>query len=384
MKVLHVVPSYLPALRYGGPIVSVHRLCAALVRAGHQVDVATTNVDGPGDSAVALGRRVDLDGVGVHYFPSRWLRRLYWSPPMRVWLRRHAADYDLLHLHSVFLLPTLVAARSAKAAGVPFVLSPRGMLVRELVRARSRWLKTAWIELFERRSLATAAAVHLTSAVELAAFDEYGFDTPARRAVIPNGVDLPAGAPPMLADRPPYVLMLGRISWKKRIERAIAAMAEVPDLHLVVAGGDDEGLLPSLRKLAQDRGVAGRVAFVGPVHGVAKQALLADALAVVMVSYTENYGNVVLEALAQATPAIVLAQVGAADAVRAAAAGWVIDDSTEALVHCLRKLLADPVAARERGQRGALYVRSELGWDQVAGRMAALYADVVAGGKHAG
>jgi len=384
MKVLHVVPSYLPALRYGGPIVSVHRLCAALVRAGHQVDVATTNVDGPGDSAVALGRRVDLDGVGVHYFPSRWLRRLYWSPPMRVWLRRHAADYDLLHLHSVFLLPTLVAARSAKAAGVPFVLSPRGMLVRELVRARSRWLKTAWIELFERRSLATAAAVHLTSAVELAAFDEYGFDTPARLAVIPNGVDLPAGAPPMLADRPPYVLMLGRISWKKRIERAIAAMAEVPDLHLVVAGGDDEGLLPSLRKLAQDRGVAGRVAFVGPVHGEAKQAWLAGALAVVMVSYTENYGNVVLEALAQATPAIVLAQVGAADAVRAAAAGWVIDDSTEALVHCLRKLLADPVAARERGQRGALYVRSELGWDQVAGRMAALYADVVAGGKHAG
>ncbi|MGE3104298.1 MAG: glycosyltransferase [Lysobacterales bacterium] len=383
MKVLHVVPSYLPATRYGGPIVSVHQLCAALVRAGHQVDVATTNVDGAGDSAVALGVRVDLDGVGVYYFPSRRLRRLYWSPPMKAWLRRHAGDYDVVHLHSVFLWPTLIAARAAEASGVPFVLSPRGMLVRELVRARSRWLKTAWIALFERRSLAAAAAVHLTSKVELAAFEDYVFRTRARLAVIPNGVEDPASLDTDSPKRPAYVLMLGRISWKKRIEIAIAALADLPELHLVIAGGDDEGLLPRLRRLAQERGVAARVNFVGPVHGQAKQALLREALALVMVSHTENYGNVVLEALAQATPAIVVAQVGAADAVRAAGAGWVIDDSSQALVECLRELIADPAAAAECGRRGAGYVRRELGWDTIAARMAALYAEVTDGVRDA-
>ena len=52
MRVLHVVPTYLPAVRYGGPIQSVHALCRALAAQGHMTDVFTTNVDGPGDSDV--------------------------------------------------------------------------------------------------------------------------------------------------------------------------------------------------------------------------------------------------------------------------------------------------------------------------------------------
>ena len=82
MRLLHVTPTYLPATRYGGPIQSVHGLCTALAARGHDVHVFTTNVDGRGDSAVPLARCVPTDGVGVWYFPSRWLRRLYWSPPM--------------------------------------------------------------------------------------------------------------------------------------------------------------------------------------------------------------------------------------------------------------------------------------------------------------
>ena len=69
MKILHVVPSYYPAVRYGGPIVSVHGLCKALVEEGHEVHVYTTNVDGDKESDVALGVPVDLDGVKVWYFP---------------------------------------------------------------------------------------------------------------------------------------------------------------------------------------------------------------------------------------------------------------------------------------------------------------------------
>ena len=130
MRILHVVPTYLPATRYGGPIHSVHGLCAALAADGHDVHVFTTSVDGPGDSPVPLGQPVALDHVNVWYFPSRRLRRLYWSPPMARALRRDAASFDLLHLHSVFLWPTWAAARAAAAARVPYVISPRGMLVR--------------------------------------------------------------------------------------------------------------------------------------------------------------------------------------------------------------------------------------------------------------
>ena len=82
MRILHVVPSYIPAYRYGGPNKSVHGLCKGLADLGHDVHVFTTNVDGPGDSDVPLGVPVEIDGVKVWYFTSKRLRRLYWSPEM--------------------------------------------------------------------------------------------------------------------------------------------------------------------------------------------------------------------------------------------------------------------------------------------------------------
>ncbi len=374
LRILHVVPTYLPALRYGGPIQSVHSLCVALVRQGHRVDVATTNVDGPGDSAVALETRVDLDGVGVHYFPSRLLRRLYYAPRLRRWLRAHVADYDVVHLHSVFLWPTLIAARLAARAGSPYVLSPRGMLVRELVQARSRWLKSVWIALFERRTLKQAAAVHLTSVVEREALRDFMPDVNAQLDVIRNGVDEPTHDYPVATQKvPPYVLVLGRISWKKRIERAIEAMAAVPGLRLIVAGGDDEGLLPSLRDYARKLGVADRVEFAGQVQGERKHTLLRDARALLMVSLTENYGNVVLEAMARGTPAIVVPQIGAAEAVQASAGGWVIEDSVDALQIKLQELLTQPELAVVAGTRAARWVVAEASWDAVAAQMSRLY-----------
>src|SRR5690348_6233841 len=134
LRLLHIVPTYLPALRYGGPIRSVHALCRELAARGHDVHVFTTSVDGDGDSDVQLEKPVDLDGVKVTYFPSRHLRRLYWSPEMRHALARAVPTFDLVHLHAIYLWPIWAGARTARRAHVPYVSSPRGMLAPELIR----------------------------------------------------------------------------------------------------------------------------------------------------------------------------------------------------------------------------------------------------------
>src|SRR5262245_7971861 len=136
MRILHIVPTYLPATRYGGPIYSVHALCKHLAAAGHRVEVFTTSVDGPHDSDVPHDRPVVLDGVYVHYFRSRHLRRLYYSSDLQRALTVQARGFDVVHLHSVFLWPTWAGARAARNAGVAYVLSPRGMLVQELIDRR--------------------------------------------------------------------------------------------------------------------------------------------------------------------------------------------------------------------------------------------------------
>src|SRR5689334_18782444 len=97
MRILHVIPTYLPAIRYGGPAVSVHGLCKALAARGHDVHVFTTSVDGPHDLAVPVGVPLDRDGVKVTYFRSSRMRRLYWSQTLACALRQEMKQFAVVH-----------------------------------------------------------------------------------------------------------------------------------------------------------------------------------------------------------------------------------------------------------------------------------------------
>ena len=193
LRILHVVPTYLPAIRYGGPIFAIHGLARGLAARGHDVEVFTTNADGAGYSHVALGTPILFDGVKVSYFASNHLRRLYWSPDLGAALNREIGNFDVVHLHSVFLWPTWSAARAAEGAGVPYLVSPRGMLVKELIRRRSPRAKTLWITLFERKTLRRASAIHVTSELEGNELRRFGWELP-QIATIANGVEDPESA----------------------------------------------------------------------------------------------------------------------------------------------------------------------------------------------
>src|SRR5262249_51777093 len=284
MNILHVVPTYYPAVRYGGPIRSVHGLASAHAAQGHNVHVYTTNVDGEGVLPVPLGRPAPLDGVTVWYFATSVGRRLYRSPAMRHALRLNVASFDIIHLHSVFLWPTSVAARAARKAGVPYVLSPRGMLVADLIRRKSSLAKRSWMALFERRNIEKAAAVHVTSEIEVSELRALGFHY-ARLAVVPNGIELPNGnwatdksrASISNGARRPFILFLVRLSWKKGLDRLIPAMEQITNADLLIAGNDEENYRTELEALARRCGVADRVRFLGPVHGQKKWELLSSA-----------------------------------------------------------------------------------------------------------
>jgi glycosyltransferase involved in cell wall biosynthesis len=386
VKILHVVPSYLPAVRYGGPIVSVHGLCKALARQGHDVQVFTTNVDGPNNSAVPLGVPVDLDGVKVHYFPVPALRRLYWSPRMRESLGRNVKAFDIVHTHSVFLWPTWAAARAASHNRVPYIVSPRGMLVRDLVERKSTSIKKAWISLVERRNLEEAAVVHVTSQVEADELAKFGFNLRGT-CIVPNGVDLPAdgdsGQAPSkkfdeLAAGPPYLLFVGRINWKKGLDRIIAALALLPEIRLIVAGNDEEGYQPTLEALAKRCQVTDRIRFVGPAYGADKQALFRHALTLVVPSYSENFGNVAVEAMAAGCPVIATREVGAAGIVSECGAGIVVESTPEGLASGIASLVADPQSTATMGQRGKIAVSTRFTWDAVAKSMESVYKDLLA------
>ncbi|MBF0384212.1 MAG: glycosyltransferase, partial [Magnetococcales bacterium] len=134
----------MPAIRYGGPIRSSHGLCRALVSQGHEVHVYTTNVHGTEDMDVAMDKPVDVDGVKVHYFPSHGIgRRIYRAPKMQQALNKEISSFDLLHIHALYNWPSWMAGRVAHRVGVPYLVSPRGVLVRDLIKRKSRFIKSA-------------------------------------------------------------------------------------------------------------------------------------------------------------------------------------------------------------------------------------------------
>lgn len=380
MRILHVVPTYLPAVRYGGPIFSVHGLARALVRRGHEVHVFTTNEDGPGVSPVPLDKAVDLDGVSVRYFPCAVGRRTFRSPAMGRALARMSTMFDVMHLHCVFVWPTKAAASAAQSAKVPYILAPRGMLVDDLIRRRSKLKKRAWIRLFEVRNVREADAIHVTSEIERTQIENLGL--PARRfAMVPNGIDVP----PMLVrpmregtEQRPYILALSRLNWKKGIDRLIRAMLHIPDADLVIAGNDEDGYQSTLEHIARNCGMADRVRFVGPVYGDEKWALISSAHLLALPSYSENFGNVVLEAMACGTPVVVTPEVGLAETVRAAGAGLVVAGEPDALGAAIAGLLADPVRCNAMSAAGRRTAVEMFSWDAVACQIEDAYRQAAA------
>ncbi len=365
MRILHVVPTYFPARRYGGPIVAVHGLCKALVERGHGVHVMTTNVDGPETLDVPTDPAVDLDGVQVRYFPSAF-PRLFWSPRMQRALRDEARFFDLIHIHAVYLWPGVAAARAARRAAVPYVISPRGMLVPELIQQKSSAIKRIWLNVMETPGFAHASAIHFTSQLEWDDARRLRVPLPSP-FIVPNGVELPAR--PSVARQDRTLTFLGRITWKKGLDRVIESLPQLPGVGLVIAGNDEEALTPQLIALAKRLGVADRVEFVGPVYGDAKDELLARSTLFVLLSTNENFGNAVLEALAMQTPVVLSEGVGLAKDVIAAGAGVIGMGEVPAL-------LENAALREEMGRRGRALVESRFAWPAVAEQMEEAYCSI--------
>lgn len=385
MKILHVVPTYLPATRYGGPIYSVHGLCKGLVSLGHDVHVFTTNVDGSRDSDVPLCESVDIDGVKVWYFPSQYGRRLYYSPQMKQALQRCARKFDFIHLHSVFLWPTWMAARLAYRQGVPYIVSPRGMLVSDLIQRKSRWVKSIWISLIEKKTLSQSASVHVTTDAEGEEIKKLNLDIPSLFCV-PNGLDIPSRDGSVDADYidtlpKPYVLFLGRVNWKKGLDRLIQSWKTIQSVHLIVAGNDEENYQPKLEELAEKEGVRERVHFIGSVEGNRKWALYKHAKLFVLPSYSENFGNVVLEAMIMGCPVVVTPEVGLASMVKEKGVGCVVDGDPRRLAESINILLCDDNRRKKMGQKGIQVATQDYSWESIARQMEQVYINITTSGQ---
>ena len=380
MRILFFAPNYLPATRYGGPVQSTHGLARALVGLGHEVTVLTTDVDGPNRLDVPVDFPVALDGVTVHYCPIAVPRRIYYSPVIARLANALVPFMDAVHINGMFLWPGSYIARVARQVGVPVVVSPRGMLMPEMVAGKSRLAKMFWITTRERAVLAGARAIHVTSEVEAEGLRQMGLDL-APMAMLPNGVhrpDFPPTAETISAlwgDVPSgrRVAFLARLDWTKGVDMAIEAVRAHPTATIRIAGHDQIGLRRQLEPLLLrgDGHPCGE--FLGPVEGAKKWALLAGADVLLAPSVRESFGVSVAEALLMGTPVIATEGVGAADLLRRLDPGLVVPREQMALNNALTELLANASRRALIREKGRELAAGELAWPAIADRMQQVY-----------
>jgi glycosyltransferase involved in cell wall biosynthesis len=387
MKILHVIANLAP--RYGGPSKACWETARAVAQLGHQVSIYTTNQDGPGILPVPTDGPVWREGVEVRYFPIQPPRFWGTSWPLARALRQAIKGVDLVHVHNLYLFHDLVAGYCCRVLGVPYLIQPHGSLdpfIYQRHRGRKRFMEWG----FQNRTIRDAAAIWFTTADEKNLAAPFTFGTPGVVVPLGIGVDEFAAMPepgsfrrrhPEIGDKQ-IILFFGRINFKKGLDIVAKAFGAVArrrqDVHLVIAGPDNEGWGARVRTWLGEEGVLGRTTFTGMLLGPDKLAVLRDASLFVLPSYSENFGLAVIEAMAAGLPVIISDQVNIWREVEAGGAGRMIRCDPGALADQILDLLDHRDAAHHMGLRGRALVKERYQWGKVAEAMAEVYGSILA------
>ena len=328
MRILHFMPVYAPAWQFGGPVLSVSRLAEGLVKQGIDTRVLTTNAGLPQMPPEQLGQPLLRHGVMVTYHPVDRSSGTIRSAALKRALPTALEGVDLLHISAIWQPLGIPVQRAALARGIPVLASLRGALGPYSLR-QGWWKKLPWYLWRERPLLQRAAGLHVTTRQEERELAGLGLRSP--RFLLPNPLDLQTLRPdPALGLRwreqrgldgtTPLLLVCGRQHHKKGLDLLPAAMAPLANWSwtLLLVGGDDDGSGARLRADFQRAGLGDRLHWIDtlPAEELAGVYNAADLL--LLPSRHENFGNVVVEALAWGTAVLISDRTGlAADLVEA-------------------------------------------------------------------
>ena len=189
--------------------------------------------------------------------------------------------------------------------------------------------------------------------------------------------------PPGFPERARVILTVGRWDPAERYKGAdtlIAALPGVlknsPDIFLVLVGGGEDRA--RLERLARDLGVSERTRFLQDLSQDELFACYANCEVFALPSRGEGFGLVYLEAMAHGKPVIGGAHGGALDVIDDGMTGWLVPHGdVERLSSALEWLLADPVRAREMGERGRQRLRNTFSFEQFQSRLTQILSDVL-------
>ena len=353
------------------------------------------------------------------------------SPLSRVpWLDRNSPSDggsqlpDILHIHGLWLKMYHQAAQWAMESGIPIVWSTHGMTAPWSMH--HKWWKKlpAWW-LYQKRDLKQAVAIHCTTEQEVEWNKSIGL---SNCFIVPLGTHLPplvgvsslssrkdetfhsptpthnSNSSPSTATASRYTLLfVGRIYPVKGLVNLIKAWklvqsqdpnsqnSTIPfsnsnsklqlnhNWKLRIVGPDQAGHQAELESLVRELNLVDSVEFPGPKFGRELELEYENCSALVLPSFTENFGATIVDALAHCKPCIASTFTPWRE-LQAQGCGWWVSNNPEPLAAAIKEMMTlDDAARRSVGEKGRRLVEDKYTWDAVADTMIAKYREVVSG-----
>ncbi|MGD1275956.1 MAG: glycosyltransferase [Tepidisphaeraceae bacterium] len=375
---------YCPRLRLelGGIVRTVLDWCAVLAARGHEVILVT--YDSPDVPA-------DWNGAGpkprvVTVPPPRRPNGMVGKEALRIW-ENVLSGGGVAHLHCPWTASNLQMSKIARRLGVPYIVSIHGMLD-DWSMAQKHLKKRLFLMIGGRRFLRRAARIHYSAAAERDQAQKWvGGSQPI---VLPLLVDLapfqilPGEGPartrfPALNVDEPKLLFLSRLHEKKGADVLIEAAALLRDsgrtFKVFIAGSGAPAYQMQLQQRIDRLGLGGEVAFLGMVSGVEKISLYEAADLFILPTRQENFGMVLIEALAAATPVVTTRETDIWQEIQSAG-GTIVDNTPQALCTALTRLLDDPGLLTALGERGRQWVLKHFEANSLAAGYETMYGEL--------
>ncbi|WP_282069430.1 glycosyltransferase [Olleya namhaensis] len=366
MKINHVITSI--DITTGGPARSVTHLIAAMLEIDTTLNIGIDTLKS--ETPITTTFNTSNSAIRFHTFEKLQRSKSLVNSLVQ-------SEVSLFHGQGLWQMPVHQMAKVARKKGVPYIITPRGML-EPWALTQGKLKKQLALKLFQYKDLEKATCLHATAPMEVESIRALGLKNPI--AMIPNGVNIaqfPAEAP-IKANTPKRLLFLSRIHIKKGIENLIEAWQQVDvnlkqDWVIDIYGNGDPEYIASLKAKIKAANLEEQISIKPPVFGNEKTKVFNQAALFVLPTFSENFGIVVAEALASFTPVITTKGTPWEELNTNNCGQW-IEIGVSPLVNALNAMLAkSPEALQQMGANGRQLIEQKYSMQAVAKQMLALY-----------
>ncbi|WP_200934421.1 MULTISPECIES: glycosyltransferase [unclassified Methylophilus] len=366
MKILMISDVYFP--RVNGVSTSIRTFAESLRADGHSVHLIAPQYAQSLDHAL-IGDEAwitRIDARKIVFDPEDYLMK--WSALVAYIESLHPGDYDMVHIHTPFIAH-YAGLKIAKKLQVP-VLETYHTFFEDYMHHYLPWVPrkfavniAQWVS---RKQCQQVDTVVSPSGQMRDVLQQYGVTTPI--TVIPTGLDASRFVPGdgaafrekygIPAQRP-LLMFVGRVAHEKNIQFLLEMLSLViqdhPEVLLVITGeGPAEAML---KKMTKDNGLQQNVMFLGYLdRAVGLNAAYRAADIFVFASKSETQGLVLLEAMAQETPVVAIAELGTASILRHEQGALIAQDDELHFAEQVQTLLIDHQLRERVGKNGKRYV----------------------------